>query len=457
MSSKSFQNASNLNGIVSVLQFGAVGDGVTDDTAAIQAAIDSGATGIYVPKGVYAVRPLTISGKSGLQIYGTDVTFGSQFKLTQAGAIFNLNGSSNVLLNKLGLFPDTALSGTEGVKINETSNIRITECIIYNFKGAGVRFTGTLGTQISGCIVRDNLFLSNGKDGTSAQLDTYYANDFSYTGNQFGSLAPTTEFPAVGVRLDYSSNGFFSDNLIWSCVNGANFTNSKYNRIVNNRFEDSCQNGCQIVACEEFIFNSNWVNSNSLSSTNTYNNLTIQSTQNSTFCSNIFFNWNYPTFVVKNSIELKTNSIFNTFSANKSVVPGTAHIVLDSSCTTNNFDASCSFSSATQVAGGSTVYLSPCGQSASSSSGFVVQSKVSLTRLFVGVDVAPASSNTVAATLFVNGVATAISATITGASFSAQTFVPLEIPAESLVSVRLVYSASATSSIPRVLLQMATI
>jgi hypothetical protein len=41
MSSKSFQNASKLNGIVSVLQFGAVGNGTTDDTAAIQAAIDS--------------------------------------------------------------------------------------------------------------------------------------------------------------------------------------------------------------------------------------------------------------------------------------------------------------------------------------------------------------------------------------------------------------------------------
>ena len=39
MSSKSFQNASNLNGIVSILQFGAVGDGVADDTPAIRAAI----------------------------------------------------------------------------------------------------------------------------------------------------------------------------------------------------------------------------------------------------------------------------------------------------------------------------------------------------------------------------------------------------------------------------------
>jgi hypothetical protein len=42
MSSKSFQNASKLNGIVSVLQFGAVGDGTTNDTAAVLAALQSG-------------------------------------------------------------------------------------------------------------------------------------------------------------------------------------------------------------------------------------------------------------------------------------------------------------------------------------------------------------------------------------------------------------------------------
>ena len=42
MSSKSFQNASKLNGIVSILQFGAVGDGTTNDTAAVLAALQSG-------------------------------------------------------------------------------------------------------------------------------------------------------------------------------------------------------------------------------------------------------------------------------------------------------------------------------------------------------------------------------------------------------------------------------
>jgi len=38
-----------------VLDFGAVGDGVADDTAAIQAAIDSGAGSVYAPTGIYKI------------------------------------------------------------------------------------------------------------------------------------------------------------------------------------------------------------------------------------------------------------------------------------------------------------------------------------------------------------------------------------------------------------------
>jgi hypothetical protein len=46
-----------------VLDFGAVGDGVTDDTVAIQAALDSGASCIVIPQGTYQVTGLEI--KSG--------------------------------------------------------------------------------------------------------------------------------------------------------------------------------------------------------------------------------------------------------------------------------------------------------------------------------------------------------------------------------------------------------
>lgn len=52
-----------------ILDFGAVGDGVTDDMAAIQAAVSSGATSVYAPKGVYAVSgKITVPG--GVTIFG---------------------------------------------------------------------------------------------------------------------------------------------------------------------------------------------------------------------------------------------------------------------------------------------------------------------------------------------------------------------------------------------------
>lgn len=46
---------------VSVKDFGAVGDGVTDDTAEVQAAIDSGALSIYLPTGTYLCGVLTLA------------------------------------------------------------------------------------------------------------------------------------------------------------------------------------------------------------------------------------------------------------------------------------------------------------------------------------------------------------------------------------------------------------
>ena len=57
--SRNRQNARYAEDAVSVKDFGAVGDGVTDDSSAIQDAIDSlGANGgeIYVPEGRYVIN-----------------------------------------------------------------------------------------------------------------------------------------------------------------------------------------------------------------------------------------------------------------------------------------------------------------------------------------------------------------------------------------------------------------
>ena len=64
---------SMINGAVAnVLDFGAVGDGVADDTAAIQAALASGAAAVYLPSGTYAVDD-TIKVSNNQKLFGDGI------------------------------------------------------------------------------------------------------------------------------------------------------------------------------------------------------------------------------------------------------------------------------------------------------------------------------------------------------------------------------------------------
>jgi parallel beta-helix repeat protein len=78
--------------VVSVKDFGAVGDGVTDDTAAIQAAVESLATGstLYFPDGTYLVSSAVLL--SGSAQNKTGLTFSGNSAVIQlAAAISNQN------------------------------------------------------------------------------------------------------------------------------------------------------------------------------------------------------------------------------------------------------------------------------------------------------------------------------------------------------------------------------
>lgn len=69
MTSKAFKNVTKLNDIFDVKEYGATGDGVTDDTAAIQAALNAGAgkTILFSP-GTYLVYALKISANTHVNL-----------------------------------------------------------------------------------------------------------------------------------------------------------------------------------------------------------------------------------------------------------------------------------------------------------------------------------------------------------------------------------------------------
>jgi hypothetical protein len=122
-----------LQDFVSVKDFGAVGNGSTDDTAAIQAAIDSGSP-IVFPAGNYASGPLTQS--TNFQRFYAD---------GQVNIIKNANG---VLLTSSGNYVELdgiqfVGTGYTGDNINMSgSNPRLINCSSYGTPGRALKATG---------------------------------------------------------------------------------------------------------------------------------------------------------------------------------------------------------------------------------------------------------------------------------------------------------------------------
>lgn len=105
---------------VSVKDFGAVGDGVVDDTAAIQSAIAAtqGSGGrLFFPPGTYMVSSLSISGS--LQVNGCGPLAVVKQKPGVTGNIFNITGTgTNVMFSNMTF--DGNSSGQSAQSINST-------------------------------------------------------------------------------------------------------------------------------------------------------------------------------------------------------------------------------------------------------------------------------------------------------------------------------------------------
>lgn len=111
--SRNRQNARYAEDVVNVKDFGATGDGVTDDTAAIQAAIDSQQS-VYFPSGTYIVTSELV-WKQGFKMYGAGHDFYPGSHPNNTVIRYNGAGGTNscvirISTEAVGTEPSTAFS-----------------------------------------------------------------------------------------------------------------------------------------------------------------------------------------------------------------------------------------------------------------------------------------------------------------------------------------------------------
>jgi hypothetical protein len=227
---------------VSVKDFGAVGDGVTNDTAAVQAAIDSGEP-IVFPAGSYACGPLTQSTNSqrfyadgfvNIQKNANGVLFTSTGNYVQfEGIQFIGTGFTGDNVNLTGNHPtltNCASFGTPGRALKAT--------------GAHVQIFGTCGIYATTDATASGFDIEIGVSGTATlyhQLMNVYTSQATggilltdvgshvIVGGQFGKLSILSGTSPAGVNGGITSNarilGNVTVNLSNSVFSGNQFSN----------------------------------------------------------------------------------------------------------------------------------------------------------------------------------------------------------------------------------------
>ena len=184
MSSNSFQNADNLTGIVSVLQFGAVGDGTTNNIDAFVAAIAAaGKSLIRVPVdpsgGNYA-----ITSGSLIIPFGTKLFFegGSRLFSSGSGSITNLSNSVILLGGGIGESRGDTITKGVAVEINQpltntgaASTYQINRIYIGNDR-IDAETDSVPGSKVDGLLVEHH-FGGTGTKGGRHAIEAFLSQD----------------------------------------------------------------------------------------------------------------------------------------------------------------------------------------------------------------------------------------------------------------------------------------
>jgi hypothetical protein len=139
--------------ILSLKDFGAVGDGEADDTEAIQAAFNSASKMLYVPQGIYKISSRLSFNKNGQSLIGEGIVL-SQFRFISSNSGLDVKGInacviSNLTLNGANVQEQGFLLDIKNSQLFYGENIRIQNG--YN----GINFSSIKNCRLDNFLVGD--------------------------------------------------------------------------------------------------------------------------------------------------------------------------------------------------------------------------------------------------------------------------------------------------------------
>lgn len=175
----------------SVKDYGAIGDGVTDDTTAIQNAINDCATNsggvVFFPYGTYVVSQITLTNQDSVQLIGSGP--GSTIKwvfnaAAAAGSCLTISGGSDrtkimdLRFDGSGLTNPAASRDNHLIKIvGPVVETHVMRCVFTGMvasSGDGVHIVGTAGNLVSRAWIAENIFNGCSRFGVGAEQGWEY-------------------------------------------------------------------------------------------------------------------------------------------------------------------------------------------------------------------------------------------------------------------------------------------
>lgn len=222
--------------------FGAVGDGVTDDTAAVQSAINDSLKSVVLI-GTYRITA-KLDAASNKRIYGLPGATLRWDNVVGATYLFGGSGLSDIKIDNITFDGGTQLETRHVISLLTSSNLEFNGCVFKNSFGYATRFNGSSKILIKDCAFEDITGAAGNPGGAIYGQDM---SDLTVTGCRCKNLGDHFLYSA---GVTEAKNIIISDcNLVTCGVNGLTggsaitlYANT-HDVTVTNCIFDSCREG----------------------------------------------------------------------------------------------------------------------------------------------------------------------------------------------------------------------